>query len=243
VKRPEGVETPRAPAAAGQPERTEAEIAAYLETHPDFIQRHPALLRALVPPSVDRGRDVVDFQRYMVTQLQGDVARSGAERTQLIQTARANAHNQTRIHQAVLALIEAQGLGQVIEVLTGDLAVMLDVDVITMLVEASDADIPRVASSGIRIVEPGAITARMGRRDVILEGGIAGDPAIFGPAAGLVKSEGLLKLSISRHAPVGLLAFGSREPEMFQEGQGTELIAFLGGVVERLIRQWLDLPA
>jgi uncharacterized protein YigA (DUF484 family) len=246
VKHPEGAETPARKTAAGSSAaggKTEAEIAAYLEAHPDFVQRHPALLQTLVPPAMDRGRGIVDFQRYMVTRLQSDIARTGAEQTAMIQTARANAHNQSRIHQAVLALVEAPSLGHVIEVLTGDLAVMLDVDVIAMLVESNGADLPHVTASGIRVVEPGAVAAWLGRRDVTLRGGIAGDPAIFGPAAGLVKSEALLRLAVSRHTPVGLLAFGSRESEMFQEGQGTELIGFLGGVVERLIRRWLDLPA
>jgi hypothetical protein len=29
---------------------------------------------------------------------------------------------------------------------------------------------------------------------------------------------------------------------MFQPDQGVDLLVFLGGVVERLIGQWLDLP-
>jgi hypothetical protein len=40
-----------------------------------------------------------------------------------------------------------------------------------------------------------------------------------------------------------MLAFGSREPDLFQQGHGTELISFLARVVERCIRSWLDLPA
>jgi len=224
-------------------EAAEAAIAAYLKAHPDFVQRHPAVLRAMIPPTIDRGRGVVDFQRFMVSRLQSDVDQLGLEKTALIHTARANAQSQSRMHDAVLALIEARSLGQLIEILTGDLAVMLDVDVIAMAVEATGADIPRVAASGIRIVEEGAVSRWLGRRDVVLRGGITGDPAIYGAAAaGLVQSEALLRLSVSQTTPVGLVAFGSREPGLFKEGQGTELIAFFGGVLQRLIRAWLDLP-
>jgi len=223
-------------------EGMEAAIVAYLVEHPDFVERHPALLKTLTPPSVDRGRGVVDFQRFMVSRLQDDIDQLNLENTALIHTARANAHSQSRLHAAVLALIEARSLGQLLEILTGDLMDILDVDVIAMVVESNGVDLPHVAASGIRIVEQGAVDEWLGRRDVLLQGGVAGDPAIYGPGAGLIQSEALLRLTISSRTPAGLVAFGSRDPNLFQEGQGTELIGFLGGVIERLLRAWLDLP-
>lgn len=220
----------------------EAEISAYLTAHPDYMQRHPSILQALTPPSLDRGAGVVDFQRFMVSRLQGDVGQLTLENAALIQTARANAHGQARIHAATLALIDARSLGQMIEVLTGDLMDILDVDVIAMAVESNGVDVPHVAASGIRIVEQNSIADLMEERGVRLHGGVTGDPAIYGPGAGLIRSEALLKLTISRRTPIGLVAFGSRDPDLFHEGQGTEHIAFLGGVIERLLRSWLDLP-
>jgi uncharacterized protein YigA (DUF484 family) len=221
----------------------ETAIVAYLVEHPDFVQRHPALLRTLTPPSVDRGKGVVDFQRFMVARLQSDIDQLHIENTALIHTARANAHSQSRIHAAALALIEARSLGQLLEILTGDLMDILDVDVIAMVVESNGVDLPHVAASGIRIVEQGAVDEWLGRRDVLLQGPVAGDPAIYGPGAGLIQSEALLRLTISSRTPAGLVAFGSRDPDLFHDGQGTELIGFLGNVLERLLRAWLDLPA
>ncbi|HEX4507483.1 MAG TPA: DUF484 family protein [Alphaproteobacteria bacterium] len=223
-------------------EGMEAAIVAYLVEHPDFVERHPALIQTLTPPTIDRGRGVVDFQRFMVARLQGDIDQLNVENTALIHTARANAHSQSRIHAAVLALLEARSLGQLLEILTGDLMDLLDVDVIAMVVESNGADLPHVAASGIRIVEPGAVEEWLGQRSALLQGGVAGDPAIYGPGAGLIQSEALLRLNISSRTPAGLVAFGSRDPNLFQEGQGTELIAFLGGAIERLLRAWLDLP-
>jgi uncharacterized protein YigA (DUF484 family) len=235
TRRPVAAATPVDPA-------TERTIANYLRAHPDFIVRNPSVLQALTPPAIDRGRGVIDFQRYMVSRLQSDLDGANLERNALIQTVRINAQGQSRIHAAALALVEARSLGQLIEILTCDLMPILDVDVIAMAVESNGVDVPHVASSGIRIVAPGAVTDWLGRRNVVLRGGIAGDSAIYGPGAGLIKSEALLRLDISRRTPVGMVAFGSRDPELFQDGQGTEHIAFLGGVLERLLRVWLDLP-
>ena len=66
---------------------------------------------------------------------------------------------------------------------------------------------------------------------------------LFGAAAGLVRSEALIRLSIGDATPEALLALGSRDAEHFQEGQGTELLGFLARVVEGSIRGWLNLPA
>jgi len=229
--------------AAATDEGMEAAIVAYLVEHPDFVERHPALLKTMTPPSVDRGRGVVDFQRFMVARLQGDLDQLNLENTALIHTARANAHSQSRIHAAILALLEARSLGQLLEILTGDLMDILDVDVIAMVVESNGVDLPHVAASGIRIVEQGAVDGWLGRRDALLQGGgVTGDPAIYGPGAGLIQSEALLRLTISSRTPAGLVAFGSRDPNLFHDGQGTELIAFLGGTIERLRRAWLALP-
>ncbi len=223
---------------------TETSVAAYLTAHPDFMERHSGLLRTLAPPSVDRGNGVVDFQRFMVARLQGDLDQLHGENNQLIHTARANAHSQARIHSAVLKLVETRSLGQLLDVLTSDLMDVLDVDVIAMAVESSNTDLPRVTASGLRIVPPGSVDEWLGRKDVVLRSAVAGDPAIYGPGAGLIQSEALLRLTVGgARTPAGLVAFGSRDPNLFHEGQGTELIAFLGGVLQRLLRGWIEQPS
>ena len=42
--------------------------------------------------------------------------------------------------------------------------------------------------------------------------------------------------------PQAMLALGSRQPEHFHPGQGTELLVFLAGTLQQCIRMWLDLP-
>ena len=77
-------------------------------------------------------------------------------------------------------------------------------------------------------------------REVVLTGPVVADPALFGSAAPLVKSQALLRLQLKRDAPCGLLALGSREATRFHSGQGTELLAFLGRGLELCFRGWLD---
>ena len=75
-----------------------------------------------------------------------------------------------------------------------------------------------------------------------LIGDAPGDGAVFPGTSGLVRSAALVRLRIAASTPPALIALGSRDPHHFEEGQGTELLAFLGQVVEHLVRAWLDLP-
>ena len=62
-------------------------------------------------------------------------------------------------------------------------------------------------------------------------------------AATLVRSQILLRVDISMGTPPAILAFGSRDPAMFSDGQATDQILFLARVIERCFRSWLSLPA
>jgi uncharacterized protein YigA (DUF484 family) len=42
---------------------------------------------------------------------------------------------------------------------------------------------------------------------------------------------------------MGLLCIGTRKPEKFHPGQGTELLSFLARVLETTLGAWLDLAA
>lgn len=225
------------------PTLTAEDVCAYLREHPDFLVQHAELVDHLTPPTHDRGRGVVDLQAFMVDRLRGDIRVLKEQQRELVTTTRANLNSQNRIHAAVLFLLDAQNFEQLIQTIATDLAVLLDLDVAGLAVESNGLDIPHVHRTGVRVVEPGRIDEWLGTRDVLLAADIQGDPELFGPGAGLVRSQALIRLQISSETPEGLLAFGSRDPDMFHPGQGTELIGFLARVVERCIRSWLDLPA
>ncbi|MEI6986749.1 MAG: DUF484 family protein [Rhodospirillaceae bacterium] len=221
----------------------EEDVAAYLREHPDFLIRRADLVQHLAPPMVRRGSNIVDLQYYMVDRLQNEVKRLHGEQRELLTTSRANLNNQNRAHAAILSLLDAQSFEQLIQTITTDLAVLLDLDIACLIVESGGRDLPRHDTAGVQVVKPGQIERWLGRREMLLSANVYGDPAIFGGGAGLVRSQALICLHLSGEVPPGMLAIGSRDPGMFQPCQGTELLGFLARVVERCIRSWLDLPA
>ncbi len=238
-----GVDT-GVPANAGPERSIDADdVAAYLRTHPTFLQDNPELIDVLAPPS--RSADtVVDMQHFMLQRLRAENQRLHDLYAGLVSTARDNQSAIGRTHDASLVIIGASSFESLIQAVTHELAIRLDVDVVTICVEAEETNVPRAYAAGVRALPDGMIDRLIGTsRDVALAADVQGDPRVFGAAAGLVRSQALARMTISPTAPRGLLALGSRNPETFGPGQGTELLAYLVRVLEITMRQWLNLPA
>jgi uncharacterized protein YigA (DUF484 family) len=240
-----------APGAAKPPELAAADVAAYLRRHPDFLINRPELLAVLTPPDREMGDGVVDLQRFMLERLRTDVARLKLVQRKLVSTSRANLQNQTRVHGAVLAMLAATTFEHLIAVVTEELTLLLDIDAVGLCVETPHGKTIRLGgpkgaalAAGVQMLEPGSVDELLGTgHDVLLRSDVVGDPALFGTAAaGLVRSDALVRLRVSSAAPIGLLALGARKPGAFHPGQGTELLTFLAQVIEHSIRAWLDLP-
>jgi uncharacterized protein len=231
-------------AAAETRELSAASVTAYLRSHPDFLTEHPDLLSTLTPPELRRGEGIVDMQHFMLQRLRTELTRLKGQQRALIATSRSNLMSQSRIHSASLAIIAATSFEQLIQIVTTDLSVILDIDVVTIGVESSASAQPRLPLHGIQILPRGTVDDLLGTgRNAVLRSDTIGDPALFGSAAGLVRSQALLRIEVSEHAPVGLLCIGTRKPEKFQPGQGTELLCFLAHVLELTIAAWLDFAA
>jgi hypothetical protein len=221
---------------------TAAQVAEYLRQHPEFLVRHPELLDAQVMPTRRKGDGVVDLQQFMVERLRRDVARLKADQDDLLANSRDNLSTQDRIHKAVLALLAAQSLQHLVEIVDTDLAVLLDVDIVALCVEAVDGEAARLRVDGIQVLAPGTVERVLGERAALLRDDTVGDAEIFEASAGLVRSDALIRLKVSDELPPGLIAFGTRHPGYFDPGQGTELLHFLARVIEHCVRAWLDLP-
>lgn len=225
---------------------TDATVVAHLQQNPDFLLRHPELVRLLTPPSrfeaVEESDSVVDMQGFMVSRLQSDLARARDNHDALISSARSNLASQDQVHRSVLAVLDARDFEHFINIVTNELPLILDVDTVTLCVESDGHDGPST-TPGVRAMTRGAVDRLLGDDTrILLRDRISDAEVVHGPAAGLVASDALARLAVSPKAPLALLAIGCREPDRFHSGQGTELLGFLAGVLERCLGRWLDLP-
>lgn len=215
------------------------DVIAYLRLNRGFFKENPEILEQMDLPGREHGKGVVDFQSALLSRLKDDKSRVQKMQKDLIETVRANMSNQSRIHTAVLVLLEAESFEEAVAVVTQDFPVLLDVDTVNLVIESHSKEIPFINQSGIRFARQGTVQKWLGAGDALLQGGINGAEEIFGPGAGLVKSHALLRLEISEGTPAGILAFGSRDENAFSPQQGIDQIGFLAQVVERCFRIWL----
>jgi uncharacterized protein len=234
------IERDAAPPPIGPQQIGSRDVIAYLKQHPDFLDRHPEALRLLRAPTREVGEGVFDFQHFMIERLRDELARVNLEHRTLIAASRGNLASQGRVHKAALAILGAPSFEQLLQIVTTDLAVLLDVDIVTLAVE-STASPTRLMPHGIHLLKAGTVDALLGAdRNVLLQADLPGDAALFGGAAGLVRSQALLRVSIGRGAPTGLLCIGARRVGRFNPGLGAELLGFLARVLGITIAQWLS---
>jgi uncharacterized protein YigA (DUF484 family) len=218
---------------------TAEDVLAYLQKNPKFLQQNPNAVDLLVPPKGDR--KVKDFQSFMIERLKQDKEKVVTTARTLVENARSNMNNQVRIQNVILRLLEAATFEEFIQIITMDMSAMLDTDISVLVVESTGDDIPHIHASGVRLVPPGTIDKWMGGRNALLQSNISGIEVIYGGAYTLVQSQALLRVDISMNTPPAILAFGSRDPDMFDENQATDQVSFLARVVERSFRAWLHL--
>ena len=236
-------ETPVEAAPEPAAEITGRDVIAYLRRHPNFLDRHPEALRFLRTPEREIGDRVADFQHFQIERLRRELSRVNQEHRTLITTSRGNLASRNRVHKAALAIIAAPSFEQLLQTATTDMAVLLDVDVVTIGVETTAAPARRLATQGIYVLKEGTIESVLGPdRDGVLRADTPGEAALFGGAAGLVRSQALLRMGFGRGSPSGLLCIGTRHPGRFHPGLGTELLCFLARVVGITIAQWLNPP-
>ncbi|MGB0671760.1 MAG: DUF484 family protein [Rhodospirillales bacterium] len=237
--------TPLATAARVAP-LDDGAVADYLRANPDFLQRHPDLLRDLTPPERWSGDGVVDLQSYMVSALRSENSTLKACAEEVIETQRGNMSVQTRVHQAVLALLAEQDEAGFLRVALREWPLMLDVDVISIGFERMagatpfcwpdgqpagsdaepDADLRALPAGYGRMLMEGNGTAR-------LFGLYEDDGTLFGAASTLVRSTAVARIGGADGLPLGLIALGSRQIGAFDQAQGSELLCFLAAVVHR----------
>lgn len=220
------------------------QVVEFLSDNPDFLQQNPDLYRVMTPPNRGLGDGVSDLQSAIIDRLRGDAERLKLRQRELMITSRANLSTQARVHECVLALLAATSFEQVIQVVTNDFAILLDLDIVTFCVEMEAGDnIVTLPTAGLRGVREGAVDAIIGEgRTVTLYSDVDGDPELFGAGATLVRSTALVRIDVSTASPPALIAFGTRKSGKFHAKQGTELLDFLGRVLEYVTRTWLELP-
>lgn len=204
----------------------------FLQANPDFLTQHPELLPL-------QAGNVVNFQQAIVHKLRADKERSENRQRMMVDNARTNMTIQARMQAAILRVVEARTFEELIDIINTEVSLMLQVDVANLIFEQAAVANNTAFPSNLTLLRPDTLNEILGDSDALLQANIDGDARVFGPTARLVKSQALLRLNIADGFPDGILAFGSRDPLLFADTQGTDLVGFLADIVERMVRHFI----
>jgi hypothetical protein len=208
---------------------------------PEALLNDRDVMQALVAAN-DRakGTNVVDLRGLAMQRLEHRLDRLEDTHRAVIAAAYENLAGTNQIHRAILRLLEAPALGDLLDALADDVARILRVDAIWLVVEGSRA---AGAPAALVAVSPGSVAAyaTQGRdstpRPVALRRVPDKAAALLGPRAGHSGSEAVLQLDLGAGRPAAMLILGARDPNHFKATQGTDLLAFFAGVMERILRR------
>ncbi len=181
---------------------------------------------------------VLSFEQHAMARLRARVAALDEANSDLLTYARSHSGAVAEIHAAALAAMEATSLDHLIHVVTQDWVDILGVDAVA-LAFADEVNAVRAGLTGVQFVDPAELAPLMRRIPEVTLRAVDEGAAVFGPAAPLIRSEALIRLTPAAPLPVGVLGLGSRQRHSFTGSHGGELLAFLGGVVSRTLARWV----
>lgn len=210
---------------------------------PDLVLSDDMVMRALLGSSAKGARNIVDLRDKLVERLEQRLSKLVRANRSVIAAAYENVAGTQQVHRAVLALLDADSLGAFLRCLTREVPVMVGVDEARICLEAEIDEIRPATQLAeglgerVLLVPEGTVDEYM-RLDyeadagpvVLRQSGVEAE-IVFGRPT-YVRSEALLRLDIGS---AGLLAFGAADPDRFDPDQGTDLLIFFGGIVERLL--------
>jgi uncharacterized protein len=222
-------------------------IRSLIVADPDLVLDDDQVMRRLLGER-NGERQIVDLRDRLVERLEQRLARLVQSHRTVIAAAYENVAGTQQVHRAVLALIEPPDLSSFLYRLTHEVPRTLGLDDARLCLESDVAAAGPAEGFGpelhgrVLALPHGTIDDYMaldgaGPDPVVLREAGAEAELVFGEA-NPIGSEALMRLDLGGSA--GLLAFGSADPRKFDPGHGTDLLAFLGAAVERLLVQRLS---
>lgn len=207
----------------------EANVAAFLAAHPDFLCRHPDLLKTLDVALETEGAASLVSRKLRL--LNDELAAQKAAHERFLQVAKSNAELQARVYTLTLSLVRAGDLQTVSEALFAALRDEFRADAVAVwLADPADQPLPDLPP---RLL---AVAAKDARADHLAQWIEAGPRC--GRFAGTTLTELFAETTIGSAVMLpfavgslrGLVAIGAREETRFAAGLGTETLEFLVAV-------------
>lgn len=181
---------------------------------------------------------VIPFEERAVARLRDRLGAAESANEDLIAFARGHSGATASIHAAVLALIEADSLDALFDVVRRDWPRLLGLDhaALALVVDGKGF---RVEAGHIGTVEPKIVDRAIERLAPVTMRTVDCGHPLFGSAAKEVQSEALVLLSAEAPLPYGMLLLGQCRATSLDNHHGAQLLGFLGASLSAMLRRWV----
>jgi len=223
----------------------ESTIADYLQSNPDFFERHATLLTKLKLPH-NRGSSAISLVERQVAALRDNNEKLETRLRELIEVARGNDVLAGKIHRLACRLVRADDANGVMEALEVSLREDFGASEWLLLVlSEGESKLSSLNSRHLRIVRANAAELKM--FETLFESGRprcgqirdSQRDYLFGAGTVEIGSAALVPLGVSKvsgkPACTALLAIGSPDAERFHPTMSTEFLARIGDLVNEAI--------
>lgn len=184
---------------------------------------------------------VIPFEERAVATLRDRLGAVESANQDLIAFARGHSGATASIHAAVLALMEADSVEALFDVVTKTWPRILGLDHVALALVADGLGF-RVHLGAIEMIERKLIDRAIEQVDGIVMRTALRGHALFGREAAKVRSEALILLPAEAPMPYGLLLLGQRVEASLDARHGAQLLGFLGDSLGAMLRRWLIEP-
>ena len=181
---------------------------------------------------------VIPFEERAVATLRDRLGAVESANEDLIAFARGHSGVTSAIHAAVLALMEADSLEALFNVVAVDWPRLLGLDHAVLALVADGRGF-RVEAGQVGTVEPKIVDRAIERLDPVTMRTVNCGHPLFGTAARDIQSEALVLLSANAPLPYGILLLGQKDRACLDNRHGAQLLGFLGSSLSAMLRRWL----
>ncbi|ABD79500.1 DUF484 family protein [Saccharophagus degradans] len=216
---------------------TDQRVAEYLAENPDFFVKHSRLLGELELPH-DSGKAVSLVERQ-VSVLRDRNMDMRQRLSNLLDNARENDRLFEKSKRLVLALLECNDLGDLVDALYYSFDKEFNIQHTRLIIFGNHQTVPSTAARIENLHVARDVIGRRIKSPKAVSGGIKDDECkfLFDKDAPHIGSAAMSVLIHSK--PLGVLAIGNEDPKFYHSGMGTIFLGYIAEVLNRLLPKYI----
>lgn len=227
-------------------ELTQKDIRKAIKANPELILNDPEILQHLLESHNQASAgNVVNFQSVMIDRLRERLSIAEEDHRSLLEIAISNMHALDQIHEACVAMLEADSAVDFVTAIQKKLPKILGTEYANLAVERQSSLTPfenavvvESGALGFYFELGGTLPVHGSHGKVVLRKSFPEADILYADCAKRYQSEALVMLNLGARNRPALLFFADTDPERFTPSQSAELLSFMGRIAELIVQKW-----